>query len=161
MSNHHIKWSWKPCSNILFKEGLWKIKWDRTSRELLKLLHNSVQMYLHLCWWFLISNPISLSRDKRKDVFAHAQNAHPMYALSHPGIWSLFTQPIVSNDSVSRQQRPWSDCANAQSDQGLCCPQRPKTFAHGGCHLFNLTLIPHPTRKLSPTKQKTNLILML
>ena len=33
--------------------------------------------------------------------------------------------------SVSRQWRPWSDCANAQSDQGLCCPHIPEDmFIH-------------------------------
>ena len=30
------------------------------------------------------------------------------------------------------QCRPWSDCADAQSDQGLCCPQKQKdTFLRG------------------------------
>ena len=29
---------------------------------------------------------------------------------------------VVSNDSVCGQQRPWSDCADAQSDLGLSCP---------------------------------------
>ena len=42
---------------------------------------------------------------------------------------------IVSNDSVSRQWRPRSDCADAQANLGICCPHIPKDmFSHG---LFN------------------------
>ena len=37
-------------------------------------------------------------------------------AMSHPDIYSTLIHSIVSNGSVSRQQRPWSDCAFAQSE---------------------------------------------
>ena len=38
----------------------------------------------------------------------------------------------MSNDSVSRQPRPRSDYASAQSDLGLGCPHMPEdTFSHG------------------------------
>ena len=47
-------------------------------------------------------------------------------AKTHPGIWSLFIHSIVSNDSVSGQRRPWSDCADAQADLGLRCPHMPE-----------------------------------
>ena len=46
---------------------------------------------------------------------------------SHPGLWSRFIHFAVSNESVSRQWRPWSGCASTQSDQGLHCP-RPTHF---------------------------------
>ena len=32
---------------------------------------------------------------------------------------------IVSNDTVSRQWKPWLDCVNTQADLGLHCPQMP------------------------------------
>ena len=39
----------------------------------------------------------------------------------HPGICSPLKHSIVhvSSDSVCGQRKPWSDCASAQSDQGL------------------------------------------
>ena len=33
---------------------------------------------------------------------------------SHPGLWSRFIHFAVSNESASRQWRPWSGCASAQ-----------------------------------------------
>ena len=44
------------------------------------------------------------------------------WTMSHPGICYQFLHSIVSNDSVSGQQRPRSDCACMQSDMGLRCP---------------------------------------
>ena len=41
---------------------------------------------------------------------------------SPSGICSSLKHSIMSNDSVYRQQRPWSDCTFVQSDQSLCCP---------------------------------------
>ena len=37
----------------------------------------------------------------------------------HPGFCPPFIHSILSNDCVSGQWRPWSDCASAQSDLGL------------------------------------------
>ena len=47
------------------------------------------------------------------------------WAKSHLGLCSPLIRFIVSNDSISRQQRPRSDCAYAQSDLGLRCPCMP------------------------------------
>ena len=41
---------------------------------------------------------------------------------SYPSIWSLLLHSTGSNDSVSGQRRPWSDCADAQADLGLYWP---------------------------------------
>ena len=55
---------------------------------------------------------------------------------SHPGICFPFIYSVVSNESVSGQRRPWSDCADAQADLGLCCPHMPEgTFSHGGLNI--------------------------
>ena len=43
-------------------------------------------------------------------------------AKYHPGLCSPFIHSIVANESISGLWRPWSDCADAQSDQGLHCP---------------------------------------
>ena len=82
-----------------------------------------------------------LGLTKRKGVFVHAQNAQIQSsracAKPHPGICSALIHSIVSNDSVSRQHKPWSDCADAQADRGLRCPYMPEdTFSHGVAHLL-------------------------
>ena len=41
---------------------------------------------------------------------------------SYPGLCSQFIHSVVSNDSVDRKERLRSDCANAQADLSLCCP---------------------------------------
>ena len=43
-----------------------------------------------------------------------------------PGHCSSFIHSVVSNDSVSGQRMPGSDCALAQSDPGLRCPHMPE-----------------------------------
>ena len=56
-------------------------------------------------------------------------------AKSHPGLCSPLIHSIASNDSVSGQQMPWSDCTSGQSDLGLCCLCMSKgTFLHGAAH---------------------------
>ena len=57
-------------------------------------------------------------------------------ARSHPGLCTALIHYIVPNNSVNGQQRPGSDCAEAQSDLGLCCSFIPKnTFLHGAAHV--------------------------
>ena len=48
-------------------------------------------------------------------------------ARSHSGLCSPLILSIVPNNCVSGQQRPWSDCADAQADLGLRCPHMPGT----------------------------------
>ena len=49
-----------------------------------------------------------------------------------PGLCSSFIHTVVSNDSVSGQWMPWSDCTDAQANLGLVCLHIPKdTFYHG------------------------------
>ena len=58
--------------------------------------------------------------------------------LRHVGPFALYSYlSVVSNDSVSGQRRPWSDCAHAQSDLGLPCPQMPEdTLQHGTANVI-------------------------
>ena len=54
---------------------------------------------------------------------------------AHLELCSLFIQSLISNDSVSGQWRLWSDCTDAQSNQGLLCPHMPgDTFSHAKYH---------------------------
>ena len=56
-------------------------------------------------------------------------------AKSHSGICSPLIHSVVSNYSVSGEPRPWSDCADAHADQGLCCPHGPEDkFLHEEVH---------------------------
>ena len=58
-------------------------------------------------------------------------------AKSHPCICSQLIHSIVSDDSVSGQRRPRSDCADAQADLGLRCPHMPEdAFSHGEAHIY-------------------------
>ena len=57
----------------------------------------------------------------------------------------LSIDTIVSNDSVSGQQRPRSDCASAQSDRGHCCLhmlQRHTFFSPGRRCYFSFEKCP-------------------
>ena len=65
-----------------------------------------------------------------------AHSNHPAHVQSIiRGLWSPFIQSVVSDDSASGQWRPWSDCADAQSDLELRCPHMPEdTFSHGTSH---------------------------
>ena len=55
----------------------------------------------------------------------------------HSGLCSPFIHSVVSNDSVSGQWRPWSDCADAQADLGLHCPFMSKDmFPHGAIQMM-------------------------
>ena len=54
------------------------------------------------------------------------------FAKHHSGFASLFIHSVVSNDSLSGQWRPWSDCADAQADLYLRCSHLPEeTFTNG------------------------------
>ena len=70
---------------------------------------------------------------------APAQSITRAFVLSSIGCHygSPFIHSVVSNDSVSGQWRPWSDCADAQADLGLRCPHMPEdTFYHDAVHLI-------------------------
>ena len=56
---------------------------------------------------------------------------------SHPGICFPSKLYIISMDSVCGQQRPRSDCADAQADLGFHYPHMPEdTFLHGMAHFL-------------------------
>ena len=52
------------------------------------------------------------------------------------GAFIFYRYIVVCNDSVSGQQSPLSDCADAQADLGLCCPYMPEImFSHVVAHI--------------------------
>ena len=56
---------------------------------------------------------------------------------SHPGICFPSKHSVISKNSVCGQQRPRSDCSDAQADLGLHYPHMPEdTFSHGMAHLL-------------------------
>ena len=56
-----------------------------------------------------------------------ADSDNPAHAQSfQSGLYSPLIHSMVSNNSVSGQWRPWSDCADAQADLGLRCPHMPE-----------------------------------
>ena len=68
-----------------------------------------------------------MGRTTRKYVFEHAENAWDSdssnaCAKSPPSICSALIHSIMSDDSVRGQRSLVSDCSDAQTDLGLCCP---------------------------------------
>ena len=58
-------------------------------------------------------------------------------AKSHPVISLPFIYSVIANDSVSGQQRPCSDCADAQADLGLRCMNIPEEmFSLGAAQIM-------------------------
>ena len=54
----------------------------------------------------------------------------------HPGLCFPLMHFVMSNDYARGQRRSWSDCADAQADLGLHCPNMPeKKFLHGAAHI--------------------------
>ena len=51
-------------------------------------------------------------------------------AKYQPGLCSPFIHSVGSNDSVSRQWRPWSDCVDAQAEWALAIGICPKKHLH-------------------------------
>ena len=104
---------------------------------------------------------------KRKSAFKDAQNAKTQIMLS------LHDTFLVLTYSVSGHQRPNSDCANVQGDQGLHCPHMPEDVcSHGAAHLcmqlnillsaeivgYSIDPLPNPARppKLHPPPPHTH-----
>ena len=59
-------------------------------------------------------------------------------AKYHLGLCSPFIHFVVSNDSVSGQQKPWSAWVDAHADLGLHCLHMPEDmFSHGTAHFKN------------------------
>ena len=91
-------------------------------------------------------------------------------AKSHPGICSPLIHSIVSNDSVSRQQRPWSDCAYAVhtcsedifSLDGIKCKKRrsKKTRFYSNEIQNNIYVVFSPIfiKKKKKKKKKKNIL---
>ena len=80
-----------------------------------------------------------MGRVKRTSAFEHAENAQIRINLGMRKVLSgrllSIHISVVSNDSVRVQRRPGSDCADAQADLGLRCPQMPEdTFSHGAAN---------------------------
>ena len=85
-------------------------------------------------------------------------------AKYHPCLSSQFVHSVVSNDTVSGQHMPWSDCANAQADLDFRCPHMPEdSFSHGASHMIHVIkkMCLDPQRVLSrPAWTSRSLILV-
>ena len=97
-----------------------------------------------LCGIFSLTGHVSIKhytdRVKQKQCLWNTQKAQNQlictWAKYHQDLCSSFVHSAVSNDSVSWQGRPWSDCAEAQSDLGLRCPHMPEEiFSHDAANI--------------------------
>ena len=65
-----------------------------------------------------------------------ADSDHPAHAGNIIFGPLLSIHSLVSNDSVRRQWKPWSDCADAHDDLGLRCPHMLEDmFSHLAVHM--------------------------
>ena len=113
----------------------WRNKKKKKKKKKKKTI-NTLWLKTRLVW----STPVKLKKKKkkkkRKSPFEHMQNVQiqvirRMCKVSSGPLLSIDIYSIVSNNSVSGQWRPRSDCADAQSDLGLRCPHMPEdTFSH-------------------------------
>ena len=75
---------------------------------------------------------------KWKSAFKHPPNAKIQIILRIRKVLFgplLPIHSVIDNDSFSGKWRPWSDCADAQADLGIRCPQMPEdTFSYGSAH---------------------------
>ena len=91
-------------------------------------LFHFVSFRLKITW---AASSETLSKVRKKYKFNH-----PAHAQSHPGICSPLIHSIVSNGSISGQQRPCLDCADAQAELGLRCPHMPdESFSNDEAHI--------------------------
>ena len=68
-----------------------------------------------------------------------ADSHHPAHAQGFiSGLCAPLLHSIVSNDSDIGQQRPWSDCADVQSDLCLRCPRMPPRHIFAWLGSYNL-----------------------
>ena len=78
------------------------------------------------CTWAAASKTVPSNMRKKRILRSSCACAR-----YYPGLVSLLTYNVVSNHSVCGHGRPWSDCADAQADLGLCCPHAPEdTLVH-------------------------------
>ena len=69
------------------------------------------------------------AQNVRKHTILHMRRFSSGHLLSIETFFSL-------QCSIFGQQRPWSDCADAQADLGLRCPHMPEyTFSHDEAHI--------------------------
>ena len=81
---------------------------------------------------YLHSNTIwAVSNEKISSIMRKMHRLLPRMRKVSSGICAPLIHSIVSNDFVNGQQRPWSDCADAQAYLGRRCPHIPEdTFSH-------------------------------
>ena len=95
--------------------------------------------------WCIIQAALS------EDVFGRAQNAQTQFMLKVSAGSLLSIQHIVvSNNSISGEWRPWSDCVGAQADLSIRCPFiLEDTLSHGAAHMcknsMKIPVFPHYT----------------
>ena len=141
-----IKCHWEILSCFYLSEtkapyaaGIWNDKrqtrkterqWDNVIGKHETMIYQSMSNR-SFYWRFINCTPCVITENsvypemghvQRKRVLEHAQIHSCTCAKYHTGICSLLIYFIVSNDSVSGQLRPWSDCA----DLGLRCQHMPE-----------------------------------
>ena len=91
-------------------------------------------------WILKYFKTIKFNSVKPLPVFQlHADSDHPAHGQSiiQAFFCSPLMHPIVFNDSISGQWRPWSDCANAQADLAPLWHMPEDTFLHDAAHVMH------------------------
>ena len=106
-------------SSVLSEQNFYSTHREKSYFSLSDLFHYLNRIY-HIY-------PIYLGSVKRKCTFQQVQNVHICSPLKHSK---------VSNNSVKGQQRPFSDCVDAEAYLGIRCPHMPEdVFSNSATHL--------------------------
>ena len=102
---------------------------SRPQKQGHKIIMFVLYLALNVCyyWYFFLHINLAMSREKvpLNICRIHRIRSYCTSAKYNPSLCSPFIHSVVSNDSVHRQGRPGSDCADAQADLGLHCQHRP------------------------------------
>ena len=111
------------------------------------LVSNKISNSIRLLFWYLILimwinliqitiNPLTFDAQWRKSPLCHIQIVNVQMSLHIHPVWSghsllvniNYGIHLASINSTSGQQMPWSACANAQADQGICSANCARAF---------------------------------
>ena len=100
--------------------------------------------------WQLCCEKVSLIIPKNAQIQIHS--AHEQSLIRAFGLLLSIHTFFSANDSVSGQQSPWSECANAQANLGARWQHMSDdTFSHGSVHYYDVQARKRPLYRIGTT----------
>ena len=128
----HILWQLVWSYIFLQKSTLWDLRHYCVKMWTGKLEHcrkgyflTSKCIHCYKKWPSIIRYTVDELHHEKRVIMSYAKlqsRSACIFTQSDQAFCYLLIYSTVSINSVSGQWRPWSDCPNGQSDQGLHCP---------------------------------------